>query len=103
MLFRACSQKKAADPSAAWTDLMSASEGAATTVDEQTTPGVQPLIRNTFVEESAFKNYYKGNKDYESWFNKMVPAAIKGEQKIGYWVEGSSMSIWTGTPSFNNL
>ena len=67
---------------------MKAAKDAATAVDEQTTSGVQQLVRTTFVEESAFEEYYKGNKDYESWFNKKVPVAIKGAQKIGYWVKG---------------
>ena len=51
---RAWFQKRAADPSVAWKHLLNAAKEAATAVDEQQVSGVQQLVRNTCVEESAF-------------------------------------------------
>ena len=86
---RACFQKRAADPSTAWKDLLNAAKEGATTVDEQTTSGVQQLVRNTFVEGSAYEKYYKGQTEYEPLFNKKVSVAIAGEQNMGYLGERS--------------
>ena len=84
---RAWFWKRAADPSAAWRDLLNAAKEAATTVDEQTTAGVQQLVRSTFVEESAYAKYYNCQKEYGPLFNQNLSVAIGGEQKMGYWVK----------------
>ena len=81
--FKVWLQKRTADPSAAWRDLLNTAKEAATTVDEQKASGVQQLVRVTFVEESAYEKYYKGKTDYEPMFNKKGPQAIKGEKKMG--------------------
>ena len=73
--FRAWFHTRAAGPSTAWKDLLDAANEGATTVDEQTTAGVQQLVRCTCVEESAYETCYKGLNQYEPLFNKHVSVA----------------------------
>ena len=85
--FRAWLQKKAAEPSAAWTDLMNAAKEAATTVDEQKPQACNSSSETRLWSSRPLRSITKATKSTRRGSTKRCPLPPKG-QSMGYWMKG---------------